>query len=67
MNANTSSSDLVHSPGCRLLKQDTCHDKMDLFMRANVAAYEASDSFQKRQDELATVVDEDLRFRLAWH
>jgi hypothetical protein len=40
---------------------------MDLFLRANVAAYKESDLFQKRQDALATVVDEHLRFRLAWH
>jgi hypothetical protein len=41
----------------RLLKQDTYYDKMDLFLRANVVAYEASDSYQKRQDALATIVD----------
>ena len=57
MNAGTSSSDLIHL-ACRFLKQDTYYDKMDLFLRANVAAYEASDSFQKRQDTLATIVDE---------
>ncbi|MCG7853742.1 MAG: hypothetical protein MIO92_14580 [Methanosarcinaceae archaeon] len=57
MNANTPSSELVRT-AYRLLKQDTCCDKMDLFQRANVAAYEASDSFQKRQDALSTIVDE---------
>lgn len=57
MNANTSSSDLVHLE-FSLLKQDTTYyDKMDLFLSANVAAYEASDPFQKRQDALATIVD----------
>jgi len=57
MNASTSSYDLVHRV-YRLLKQDTYYDKMDLFLRANVAAYEASDPFQKRQEALATIVDE---------
>jgi hypothetical protein len=57
MNANTSSSELVHR-AYRLLKQDTDYDKMDLFLRANVAVYEGSDSFRKRQDALATIVDE---------
>ena len=57
MNASISSSDLVHL-ACRLLKQDTYYDKMDLFLRVNVAAYKASDPFQKRQDALATIVDE---------
>lgn len=66
MNANTPSSKLGRTV-YRRLKQDTCHDKMDLFLRANIAAYEASDLFQKWQDTLATVVDEHLRFRLAWH
>jgi hypothetical protein len=31
---------------------------MDLFLRANVAAYEASDSFQQRQDALSMIIDE---------
>lgn len=31
---------------------------MDLFLRTNVAAYEATDSFQKRLDVLATRVDD---------
>jgi hypothetical protein len=53
MNAGISSHDLVYQ-ACRLLKQDTYYDKMDLFLSANVAAYE----FQKRQDALATIVDE---------
>ena len=57
MNAGTASSDLINL-AYRLLKQDTYYDKMDLFLHANVAAYEASDSFQKRQDALATIVDE---------
>ena len=42
----------------RLLKQDTDYDKMDLFLRVNIAAYEASDSFQQRQDALAAIGDE---------
>lgn len=51
------SSDLVQL-AYRPLKQDTDYDKMDLFLRANVAAYEPSGSFQERQDTLATIVDE---------
>ena len=47
MNAGISLFDLVHL-AYRLMKQDTYYDKMDLFVRANVAAYEASGSFQKR-------------------
>lgn len=57
MNADTSSSDLVHL-AYRLLKQDSYYDKMDLFLRANVAAYEACDTFQQRRDALAVIVDE---------
>ena len=57
MNAGTSSSDLIHL-AYRLLKQDIYYDKMDMFQRANVAAYEASDSFQQRQDALAMIIDE---------
>jgi hypothetical protein len=57
MNAGTSSSDLIHLVAYRLLKQDSYCDKMDLFLSGNVAAYEASDPFQKRQDALATIVD----------
>ena len=57
MNASISSSDLVHQ-AYSLLKQDTYYDKMDLFLRAVAAVYEASDPFQKRQDALATIVDE---------
>ena len=48
MNASRTSSDLVHLP-YRLLKHDFYYDKMYLFLRANVAAYEASGSFHKRQ------------------
>ena len=59
MNASTSLSDLNHLVYL-LLKQDTDYDKMDLFMGANVAVYEASDLFQKRQATLAALVD-DLR------
>jgi len=58
-NSSRSSSDLVHH-AYRLLKQDTYYDKRDLFLRANVGGYEASDLFHKRQDALATIVD-DLR------
>jgi hypothetical protein len=57
MNTNTPSSELVRT-AYRLLKQDAYYDKMDMFLRANVAAYEAGDSFQQRQDTLATIVDE---------
>lgn len=49
MNAGTYSSDLIHL-AYRLLKQDTYYDKMDLFLCANVAAYEESATFQQRQD-----------------
>jgi hypothetical protein len=56
MNATISSYDLVHL-AYRFLKQDTDYDKMDLFLRANVAVYEASDSIQKRQATLAAIVD----------
>jgi len=59
MNARTPSSELV-AHAYRLLKQDTYYDKMDLFLRANLADYEADGSFQQRQDRLATVID-DLR------
>ncbi len=57
MNADTSSSDFVRQ-AYRLLKQDSYYDKMDLFLRANVADCEASGLFQKRQDTLATIADE---------
>jgi len=57
MKASISSFDLVHL-AYRLLKQDTYYDKMDLFLRTNVATYEVSDSFQKRQYTLAMIVDE---------
>ena len=54
-----SSSQLVHT-AYRLLKQDSYYDKMDLFLHANIAAYEAEDSFQELQDTLAAIID-DLR------
>jgi len=57
MSAGITSPDLVHL-AYRLLKQDTYYDKMDLFLRVNVAVYEASGPFQKRQDALATIVAE---------
>jgi len=57
MNASISSSDLIYL-AFRLLKQDIYYDKRDLFLSVNVAAYEANDPFQKRQDALATIVDE---------
>lgn len=60
MKADTSSSDLVHQ-AYSLLKQDTYYDKMDLFLRAVAAVYEASDPLQKRQDTLGTIVDELLK------
>ncbi len=74
MNSSISSSDLVHL-AYRLLKQDTYYGKMELFLRANGAANEASDPFHKRQDVLATIVDElrkgqpspkSLRALIAW-
>ncbi len=40
MKTGISSSDLVHM-AYRLLKEDTYYDKKDLFLRVNVAAYEA--------------------------
>ncbi len=49
--ADTSSSELVNS-AYRLLKQDSYYDKMQLFLRENIAAYEASGSFHQRQDAL---------------
>ena len=52
------SSDLVQL-AYRLLNQDTYYDKLDLFLRANVAAYEASDTFQKRQDALAMILEQN--------
>lgn len=44
---NTSSYDLVRK-AYRLLKQDAYYDNMDLLLRANAAAYEASDLFQRQ-------------------
>ena len=60
MNAQTSSSELVRRAYC-LLKQDTYYDKMDLFLRANLAAYEANEAFEQRQSRLASVVDDFRR------
>lgn len=57
MNGNISSYDLVRK-AYRLLNQDAYYDNMDLLLRANAAAYKASDSFQKWQDALATIIDE---------
>ena len=57
MKAGMSSSDSVDLV-YRLLKQDTDYDKLDLFLRANVAAYETNASFKKRQTTLATIVGE---------
>lgn len=57
MNSGTSSSDLLHL-AYRLLKQDAYYDKMDLFLRANIATYESSDSFYQRQNTLTTIVNE---------
>jgi hypothetical protein len=47
MNAGISSSGLVRQAAYRLLKQDADYDKMNLFLHANIAAYKASDLFQK--------------------
>ncbi|MCK4236374.1 MAG: hypothetical protein KAX38_04595 [Candidatus Krumholzibacteria bacterium] len=66
MNANTPLSRLVHL-AYRLLKQESYYDKMDLFLHANITDYEESDAFRQRQDTLATIIDEHLRFRLAQH
>ena len=60
MNAQTSSSDLVQD-AYRLLKQDAYYDKMDLFLRANLAAYEADEAFEQCQNRLASVVDDFRR------
>ena len=60
MNAQTSSHELVRR-AYRLLKQDTYYDKMDLFRRANLAAYETdetNETFEQRQSRLASVVDD---------
>lgn len=56
MNADTSSSELVLLV-YHLLKKYFYYDKMDLFLRANVAAYKAPDAFQKQQDNLMVIVD----------
>jgi len=58
MNASIYSYGLVHQAH-RLLKQDTYYDRMDLFLSANVTAYKASDSFQKRQAMLATILEQN--------
>jgi hypothetical protein len=50
------SSDLVFQ-AFRLLKQDVYYDKMDLFLRANLADYEAN-NFDERQRILADIIDE---------
>lgn len=42
----------------RLLKQDSYYKKMDLLLCVNIAAYEASDLYQKRQDILASIVEQ---------
>lgn len=55
MNSRTPSSDLVQH-AYRLLKQDSYYDKMDLFLRANFAAYETDETFDQRQKNLASVV-----------
>ncbi len=55
--SHTASSEMVEH-AYRLLKQDVYYDKMDLFLRANIAEYEASGKFTQRQDALAGVVDE---------
>jgi hypothetical protein len=57
MNADTFSSDLVHL-AYHLLKPNAYYDKMDLFLRANVTAYEVGDLFRERQAMLTTIVGE---------
>lgn len=64
MKASIFSSDLVHL-AYRLLRQHIYYHKMDLFLRANVVAYEATDLFQRQQDVLATIVDELRKGRYA--
>jgi len=77
MNVDTCSTDLVYL-AYRLLKHDIYYHKMDLFLRSDVAAYEAGDSLQQRQErDYATIIamarkgppkilQEDLKF-LMWH
>lgn len=40
-----------------LLKQDSYFDKMDLFLRSRIAAYETEERFPLRQNQVARVVD----------
>ena len=56
MNVDTCSADLGHL-AYRLLKHDIYYHKMDLFLRADIAAYEAGDSLQQRQErDYATII-----------
>ena len=65
MNAVTASSDLVHL-AYHLIRRDSCYDKIDLFVCANVAVHEANGSFQKRQDTLVAIIDKlcKAKFRI---
>ena len=54
MNADTLSFYFVRQT-YHQLKRDFYYDKVDLFLRTNVAAYEGSGSFQKRQDAQTTI------------
>lgn len=56
MNAGVPSFGWVHM-AYSLLKQNAYYDKMDLFLRANVTAYEAIDLFQQWQDILSAIID----------
>lgn len=56
MNADSSSRELVEY-SYRLLKQYTYYDKVDMFLRANIATYETSENFSIRQDTLIELVD----------
>lgn len=57
IDSSTTSSEMVRH-AFRLLKQDAYYDKMDLFLRANIAEYEAGGAFVSRLDTLALVLDE---------
>ena len=60
MKARTSSSNFVHF-AYRLLKQEAHDDKMDLSLRANVASWEASDSFWARSPNTQRAIKRCLK------
>lgn len=57
INGCTTSSVMVHRAYLHL-KQDIYYDKMDLFLRANIAEYEGGGKFSQRQKALTVVVNE---------